>query len=105
MHALVSICDTDELAAAYARHHDVFGQLHICINNAGIYSTKLFYEDDAWRKMLDTNLTAVIDGTGKAVMTFSYPSFFLSAFIWYSKISWSAQYSHPLHLGCARFKL
>jgi NAD(P)-dependent dehydrogenase (short-subunit alcohol dehydrogenase family) len=83
------ICDTDELAAAYARHHDVFGQLHICINNAGIYSTKLFYEDDAWRKMLDTNLTAVIDGTGKAVMTFSYPSFFLSAFIWYSKISWS----------------
>lgn len=63
-------CDVtkcDELAAAYARHHDVFGQLHICINNAGIYSTKLFYEDDAWRKMLDTNLTAVIDGTGKAI--------------------------------------
>jgi NAD(P)-dependent dehydrogenase (short-subunit alcohol dehydrogenase family) len=65
--SLVVDCETDELAAAYARHQDVFGRLHICINNAGVFSVKVFYEDDSWRKMIDVNLTAVIDGTSKAV--------------------------------------
>jgi NAD(P)-dependent dehydrogenase (short-subunit alcohol dehydrogenase family) len=63
-------CDvtkSDELAAAYARHQDVFGRLHICINNAGVLSVKPFYEDADWRKMIDVNLTAVIDGTSKAI--------------------------------------
>jgi len=58
---------SEELAAAYARHQDVFGRLHICINNAGVLSVKPFYEDADWRKMIDVNLTAVIDGTSKAV--------------------------------------
>jgi len=59
----------EELAAACARHQDVFGRLHIWINNAGVLSTKPFYEDEDWRKMIDVNLTAVIDGTSKAVCT------------------------------------
>jgi NAD(P)-dependent dehydrogenase (short-subunit alcohol dehydrogenase family) len=61
------VANSDELAAAYARHQDVFGRLHICINNAGVFSVKVFYEDDSWRKMIDVNLTAVIDGTSKAI--------------------------------------
>ncbi|KAG0622998.1 hypothetical protein M758_3G140700 [Ceratodon purpureus] len=63
-------CDvgnSDELAAAYVRHHDVFGRLHICINNAGVFSTNAFYEDKSWRKMIDVNLTAVIESTSNAI--------------------------------------
>jgi len=63
-------CDvtkSEELAAALARHQDVFGRLHIWINNAGVLSTKPFYEDEDWRKLIDVNLTAVIDCTSKAI--------------------------------------
>ncbi|KAG0568406.1 hypothetical protein KC19_6G017400 [Ceratodon purpureus] len=61
------VANSDELAAAYARHQDVFGRLHICINNAGVFSTKVFYEDKSWRKMIDVNLTAVIESTSIAI--------------------------------------
>lgn len=57
----------EDLAAAFARHQEVFGKLDICINNAGLLAVTPFYEDPNWKKMVDVNLTAVIDGTGKAV--------------------------------------
>lgn len=63
-------CDvtkSEELAAAYARHHEVFGRLHICINSAGTFSLKPFYEDAAWSDVIAVNLSAVIDSTGKAI--------------------------------------
>lgn len=65
-------CDvtkTDDVAAAFARHQDVFGQLDICINNAGIVSEEPFPETNPniWRKVIEVNLMAVIDGTIKAI--------------------------------------
>lgn len=69
-------CDvskTAELAAAFAQHQRVFGRLDICINNAGLGEESNFYEDKnderkpEWRKVVDINLTAVIDGTRLAV--------------------------------------
>ncbi|KAG0588119.1 hypothetical protein KC19_2G217300 [Ceratodon purpureus] len=65
-------CDvtkSDELAAAFTRHHDVFGRLHICINSAGILTgAQPFHEhEEAWRKVIDLNLVAVINGTCKAI--------------------------------------
>lgn len=63
-------CDvtkSEDLAAAFARHQEVFGKLDICINNAGLLAVTPFYEDPNWKKMVDVNLTAVIDGTGKAI--------------------------------------
>jgi len=63
-------CDvskSEELAAAYARHLQVFGRLHICINSAGAISLKPFYEDAAWSNARACNLTALIDSTSKAI--------------------------------------
>ena len=66
---MVVVCDLDELAAAFTRHHDVFGRLHICINSAGVITgAQPFHEhEEAWRKVIDVNLVAVINGTCKAV--------------------------------------
>jgi NAD(P)-dependent dehydrogenase (short-subunit alcohol dehydrogenase family) len=59
------------LAAAFARHQEVFGKLDICINNAGIVGgTQPFHESDTWRNVIGINLVGLIDGTSKAV---SYP--------------------------------
>ena len=68
---LIVVFKLDELAAAFARHQEVFGKLDICINNAGIVGgLQPFYENNTWRKVVDIDLIASIDGTGKAV---SYP--------------------------------
>jgi len=54
--------------AAFGRHQEVFGKLDICINNAGIGNgPEPFYENDTWRKIIEVNLVALIDGTSKAV--------------------------------------
>lgn len=59
-----------ELSAAFAQHLNVFGRLDICINNAGVVEKGPFYEDTVdWRKVMDVNLTAVIEGTRLAVMS------------------------------------
>ncbi|KAG0601071.1 hypothetical protein M758_11G081700 [Ceratodon purpureus] len=65
-------CDvtkTDDLAAAFARHQNVFGRLDICINNAGVGDGEPFYGAgvDSWRKVIEVNLIALIDGTSKAI--------------------------------------
>lgn len=64
-------CDVSksaELSAAFAQHLNVFGRLDICINNAGVVEKGPFYEDTVdWRKVMDVNLTAVIEGTRLAV--------------------------------------
>lgn len=63
---------SDEFTAAFGRHQEVFGKLDICINNAGISNgPEPFYESDAWRKIIEVNLVAVIDGTSKAVPYFT----------------------------------
>jgi len=57
-----------ELTAAFAQHQSVFGRLDICINNAGVAEKGPFYEDTMdWKKVMDINLSAVIDGTRLAV--------------------------------------
>ena len=62
------MCDSAELTSAFAQHQSVFGRLDICINNAGVVEKGRFYEDTVdWRKVMDINLTAVIEGTRLAV--------------------------------------
>lgn len=57
-----------ELTAAFAQHQSVFGRLDICINNAGVVEKGQFYEETMdWRRVMDINLTAVIEGTKLAV--------------------------------------
>lgn len=67
-------CDvtrTDELAAAFCREGDGGdgGDLGLVVNNAGIvnYSDDLFLD---WRRQLDVNVGAVIDGTRLAADAF-----------------------------------
>lgn len=64
-----------DLVAAFDHHRSIFGQVDICINNAGVAEkpSDFFYEDKSvdgkgsWRRVMDINLTAVIDGTRLAV--------------------------------------
>lgn len=64
-----------DLVAAFDHHRSIFGQVDICINNAGVAEkpSDSFYEDKSgdgkgsWRRVMDINLTAVIDGTRLAV--------------------------------------
>lgn len=63
-----------DLVTAFSQHQSVFGRLDLCINNAGIAEGQTpFWEESNvqrkgyWRRVLDINLTAVIDGTRLAV--------------------------------------
>lgn len=61
-----------DIAAAFQKLLQIYGGLDICINNAGISTPVLFYEDktdgqDTWRKALNINLIALIDCTHLAV--------------------------------------
>eukprot|EP00271_Cylindrocystis_brebissonii_P011675 TRINITY_DN29580_c0_g1_i1.p1 TRINITY_DN29580_c0_g1~~TRINITY_DN29580_c0_g1_i1.p1 ORF type:complete len:659 (-),score=121.71 TRINITY_DN29580_c0_g1_i1:431-2407(-) len=70
-------CDVskpEELHHAFSEHMRTFGRLDVCVNNAGIGEKVWFAEDDSangtghWRKVVDINLLAVIDGTRLAVL-------------------------------------
>lgn len=62
-----------QLAHAFDTHMESFGELHICLNNAGIGERQFFLQDQSndgtgqWRRVLDVDLTAVVDGTRLAV--------------------------------------
>jgi NAD(P)-dependent dehydrogenase (short-subunit alcohol dehydrogenase family) len=74
-----------DLVAAFDHHRSIFGQVDICINNAGVAEkpSDFFYEDKSvdgkgsWRRVMDINLTAVIDGTRLAVRQPLFCFFFL----------------------------
>lgn len=51
------VTDSSQLAATFKKTHEFFGRLDIVCNNAGVTSMS------DWRKTLDINLRAVIDGT------------------------------------------
>jgi NAD(P)-dependent dehydrogenase (short-subunit alcohol dehydrogenase family) len=69
--AVFKRCDvtkTEDLAAAFAAAVQHFGALDIAYNNAGIGGEDLFADEvGAWQRMIDINLTAVIDATRIAV--------------------------------------
>jgi NAD(P)-dependent dehydrogenase (short-subunit alcohol dehydrogenase family) len=69
--AVFKRCDvtkTEDLAAAFAAAVQHFGALDIAYNNAGIGGEGLFADEvGAWQRMIDINLTAVIDATRIAV--------------------------------------
>ncbi|KAL4196913.1 hypothetical protein AMTRI_Chr04g185470 [Amborella trichopoda] len=66
------VSNSGDLAAAFDKHMESFGQLDICINCAGISTPISFYQDksdgtSSWRRAVNVNLIAVIDGTHLAV--------------------------------------
>ncbi|KAI8872769.1 NAD(P)-binding protein [Ramicandelaber brevisporus] len=70
-------CDvtkTNELQALLSAAVAEFGGMDVWVNNAGVgYGVNLFDEENpkgSWRKMLDINLTAVVDGTRIAISYF-----------------------------------
>jgi 15-hydroxyprostaglandin dehydrogenase (NAD) len=69
--ALFRRCDvtqTEDIAAAFACALEHFGRFDIVYNNAGVGGEDLFADEPGpWQKMIDINLTAVIDGTRIAV--------------------------------------
>lgn len=73
MFTIWQFISADQLAAAFETHLNSYGKLDVCINNAGIMENTRFWDDTsdngtgAWRKVVDINLTATIDGTRLAV--------------------------------------
>ena len=69
--AVFQRCDTTNTAdieAAIAAATTSFGRLDIVYNNAGVGGEDLFADDAGpWKRMVDINLTAVIEGTRLAV--------------------------------------
>jgi 15-hydroxyprostaglandin dehydrogenase (NAD) len=64
-------CDvtkTEDLASAFDLAIERFGRLDIAFNNAGIIGEDLFADDpDDWKRVIEIDLTAVIDATRLAV--------------------------------------
>jgi len=69
--AIFRRCDvthTEDLASAFACAFEHFGALDIAFNNAGIGGENLFDDEVGdWARIVDINLTAVIDATRIAV--------------------------------------
>nr|BAK05909.1 predicted protein [Hordeum vulgare subsp. vulgare] len=62
------VTDADALAAAFGKHVHLYGGLDVCINCAGFVNKSLVYDDTSngtktWRRAVNVNLVAVIDGT------------------------------------------
>ena len=62
----------DALPAAFGKHVNLYGGLDVCINCAGFVNKSLVYDDTSngtktWRRAVNVNLVAVIDGTRIAV--------------------------------------
>ena len=66
--ARCNVTRTEDLVTAFARAVKEFGQLDIAFNNAGIGGEDLFADDaDDWKRVIDIDLSAVIDATRIAV--------------------------------------
>ena len=62
------VTQTEDLAGAFASAVEHFGRFDIAFNNAGIAGEDLFADEPGpWQKVIDINLTAVIDATRIAV--------------------------------------
>jgi 15-hydroxyprostaglandin dehydrogenase (NAD) len=63
-----NVTKTEDLAGAFASAVEHFGVLNIAFNNAGIGGEDLFADDPGdWARVIDVDLTAVIDATRIAV--------------------------------------
>lgn len=62
------VTDGNDLAAAVGSAVDRFGRLDIAVNVAGVGDGDLFADDPgAWRRVIDIDLTALVDSTRLAV--------------------------------------
>jgi 15-hydroxyprostaglandin dehydrogenase (NAD) len=63
-----NVTRTEDLIGAFTSAMEHFGALHIAFNNAGIGGEDLFADDPGdWARVIDVDLTAVIDATRLAV--------------------------------------
>ena len=62
--ALCNVTKTEDLTRTFASAVETFGRLDIAFNNAGIGGEDLFADEQgAWKRVIDVDLTAVIDAT------------------------------------------
>jgi 15-hydroxyprostaglandin dehydrogenase (NAD) len=62
--ALCNVTKTEDLIQAFACAVEQFGSLDIAFNNAGIGGEDVFADEQgAWKRIIDVDLTAVIDAT------------------------------------------
>ncbi|GJX01434.1 prostaglandin reductase-3 isoform X1 [Tanacetum coccineum] len=66
------VTNKEQVAAAFEKHVEVYGDLDICINSAGIVTSVPFHKDQTdgsrtWRHAINVNLVAVIDCTHTAI--------------------------------------
>ena len=63
------ICDSDALEAAFAAMEAEHGPVLVLVNNAGIRDDNLApqIDDDAWERVVDTNLSAAFRATRRAL--------------------------------------
>ena len=78
----IDVCfiKTEQVAAAFEKHVELYGGLDICINCAGIVTSVPFQKDQTdgsrtWRHAANVNLVGVIDCTHRAVC-FIFTCFF-----------------------------
>ena len=71
--ARVDVSDRDAVEGMVDRAVDMFGQMDIIVNNAGIMDNLLpiaEMDDDVWERLMKVNLNSVMYGTRKAVRYF-----------------------------------
>lgn len=66
---VLDVCDTAQIDALFEEIDSVYGSLQVLVNNAGITQDGLLMRmtDEAWDKVIDTNLTSVYRMTRRAI--------------------------------------
>jgi len=73
--AACDVVDSVSLEAAIRQCVTFFkGRLHAVVNNAGIGEIELMQNNQKWKRVVDIDLTAVIDGTRLAVLYMRQPA-------------------------------
>ncbi|ORZ36632.1 hypothetical protein BCR44DRAFT_1413847 [Catenaria anguillulae PL171] len=69
MYAKADVTSSDQMRAVFQSAKERFGRIDVVVNNAGVGELGIFHTDEleAWRKVIDIDLNAVILGTALAI--------------------------------------